>query len=234
MQGLIVLKSATMASFLKKLSKIDNKTKYGVYGWIMKAEKELQLIHIPVMISSICILYYHEDEIFGNVSKETKISKDGKCITKMSKSWSNTNYGINEIESSADNTYRWDFSLKRLKGHDHMLFIGITAPKQMHTERHICGSDERNSSYFRWAFGRNWDPVNEKLIIPKEKVKFYQGDKISMILDLSKSSLAFMINDKFKTIAYDDIKKADNIQYRMFVSIYFPDDCVEMLNFSSQ
>ena len=40
-----------LMSFLKKLSKIDDKTKYGVHGWIRKAEKELQLGHIPLMIS---------------------------------------------------------------------------------------------------------------------------------------------------------------------------------------
>ena len=214
-----------MSSLLKKLSKI-------VYGWIREAEKELQLTHIPRMISSICILYYHEDEIFGSVSKETKISKDGKCITKINKTWFNINYGINKIESSADNRYRWDFSLKKLGGH--MLFIGITSSEEMETERYICDGDGRNSSYILWAYGRIWDPVNKKWNFPKDAFKFYEGDKISMILDLSKSTLAVTINDKFTTIAYDDIRKADTIQYRMFVSIYHKDDCVEILNFSSR
>ena len=92
-----------MASFLKKLSKIDTRTKYGVYGWIRQAEQELQLRHVPLMISSICILYYHKDEIFDIVSKDVKLSMDGKSITKLCTGCKNTNYGINKIASNTDN-----------------------------------------------------------------------------------------------------------------------------------
>ena len=72
-----------MASCWRKLSKIDRRTKYAVYGWIRKAEQELQLSHTPLMVSSICILYYVEDEIFEQTADTVKISKRGKCITKL-------------------------------------------------------------------------------------------------------------------------------------------------------
>ena len=84
-----------MASLLKKLSKIDNKTKYVVYGWIRRAEDKLELGHIPMMISSICILYYHQDEIFHIVSKNVKVSKDRKSLIKVNpthSSFKNTNF----------------------------------------------------------------------------------------------------------------------------------------------
>ena len=83
-----------MTSLSKKLSQIDDKTKYGVYGWIRKAGQELELNHVPLMISSICILYYCQDEIFDIVSTHVTKSADGKSITASENSWHNTNYGI--------------------------------------------------------------------------------------------------------------------------------------------
>ena len=91
-----------MSSLLKRISKVDTKTKYGIYGWIRRAEQELQLIHIPMLISSICILFYHEEEFFDIVSKKVKKSIDGKCITTMKSSKHNSNYGITEIASNTD------------------------------------------------------------------------------------------------------------------------------------
>ena len=53
-----------MSSLLKKLSKIDDRTKLTVYGWIRQQEKSLRLRNIPSMITAICILYARDDEIF--------------------------------------------------------------------------------------------------------------------------------------------------------------------------
>ena len=94
-----------MTSLLKRLSEIDDKSKNGVYGWIRKAEEELQLGYIPLMISSICILYYYEDEIFEIASKDVKLSKDGKSIIKIAAhcDFCNMNFGKVEIISNTDN-----------------------------------------------------------------------------------------------------------------------------------
>ena len=90
-----------MAAFLKKLSKIDERTKYGVYGWMRQAEKELQLGYIPLMIQSICLLYFYEEQMFDIIGKDIKVSKNKKCITKINEcGWTNNSYGITEIESN--------------------------------------------------------------------------------------------------------------------------------------
>ena len=92
-------KTRSTMSLLKKLQKIDDQTKYAVYGWLRKAEEELNLNHIPLMISSICILYYHMEEIFQLIPYHIKLSDDNKCITKLSTfGWGNTCYGINQIQ----------------------------------------------------------------------------------------------------------------------------------------
>ena len=118
-----------MASCWKKLSQIDIRTKYGIYGWMRQAEKELKLPHIPLMISSICILYFFEDEIFNEIGNQTEMSKDRKCIKNMSNKFSNTNYGIIEIDSNSQGFYRWEIRWEiRLKSQATMtnIIIGIT------------------------------------------------------------------------------------------------------------
>ena len=69
-------------STFRKIREIDDKSKYGVYGWIRRAEQELELPHIPQIITSICILYScikteqkDLDEISGFVETEFHLYK---------------------------------------------------------------------------------------------------------------------------------------------------------------
>ena len=104
-----------MALF-KQLSKIDDRTKYSVYGWIREAERSLHLTHIPMMINSICILFYRDDEIFDIIGKNVKVSSNKKCITKLEapppdNKWDNNTYGILEIPSMSNLIYKWDLKV---------------------------------------------------------------------------------------------------------------------------
>ena len=112
-----------MASCCKELAKIDKKTKYGVYGWIRKAEMELQLFNIPLMIANICVLYFYEEDVFHQIADSMVVSDDRKFIAKIKdSSWSNMNYGIIEIESNNRNVYRWEFEISDCTS----FVIGIT------------------------------------------------------------------------------------------------------------
>lgn len=105
-----------MSSFFNRLSKIDNRTKYGVYGWIRQAEIELKLCHIPLVISSICILYAHDDEIFEIIEKGVKSYNHGKCIKIGNKigltkfQWQHA-FGKIVIPSIDDGIYEWEMNI---------------------------------------------------------------------------------------------------------------------------
>ena len=85
-----------MASFLfDRLNQIDDRTKFGVYGWIRKAEQQLKLGNIPLRIHSVVILYFAEEEEFDIAGDGIKISDDGKTATKENYySWSNLTYAV--------------------------------------------------------------------------------------------------------------------------------------------
>ena len=100
-----------MSSVLAQLNKIDRMTKFAVFGWIRKAEKKLQIGHIPNMIRSICVLYCREEDSFGIISDHFKISPNRKCITsKLNDYWHiYINFGMNQIPSINNNMiYQWD------------------------------------------------------------------------------------------------------------------------------
>ena len=217
----------------QNLSKIDPRTKVGVYGWIRKAEKELRLTHIPSEISDICVLYYYQYEIFDVVSIQVKVSEDRRSIAKLSGGWNNTNYGIMEIESNTNNIYCWDFKMKKL--HSYHVMIGIMDKKYMNADRYFL-RDAKKVTYCQWGAGYTFNTMKGKW--PSQSLDrehlFQQGDKVSMRLDLSESKLTFVINDRVQINAYNDIPKSDEIQYKMFVTMWNRDICVEILNFAIQ
>ena len=88
-----------MAS-LRKLRKISDEYKYCVYGWMRQAKLELQLKYIPLRISSMCVLYVYEEEIFEDVGRDVKLSENKKCITVMQNESASINYGVTMMNSS--------------------------------------------------------------------------------------------------------------------------------------
>eukprot|EP01084_Bolivina_argentea_P297690 512904_1 len=103
-----------MSLRFKMLSTIDKRTKYSVCGWIRNNGKALQLNHIPVMISSICILYFRDDEIFVITGTKIQSSNNKKCIEKIKETnWLNSSYGINEISSKDNIVCQWDLKINK-------------------------------------------------------------------------------------------------------------------------
>ena len=100
-------------SLLKKLSKVDKRTKYAVYGWMRESEKELKLVIIPDIIVVTSILYFRKSEIFDIFDAEkVKLSKDGACITAITDHYYNVpNYGCIEMLSTEKGKYKWDLKV---------------------------------------------------------------------------------------------------------------------------
>ena len=224
-----------MASLFKKFSKIDKRTKYGVYGWIRKAENELKLSNVPLMIQSICILYFYEDEIFNVFGTGIDVSKDKKSITKSMCGWTNNSYGITKIQSNTNNVYEWEFIIKNRSDIERGIIIGISnahKPNIMlmdhmaeneYSYAHCCDGDTFN------RYGNQWD---WKKTHPQH-VLWWTDDKITMTLNLATAQLIFFVNDEQK-IRIENIVKGNDITYRMFVSMYFVNECVQLLKFTKK
>ena len=223
-----------MSTLFKKLSKISNKDKDTVNGYIKEIENVLNLQHIPTMISSMIILFFHDDEVFDIVGKNIKLSDDEKSIIKgrvpglalsSSSSYSAcNNYGIIEISSSSSSKnsliYKWDLKIHKVGKKS--CSVGVSSVITPNLTAGIAGYN-----YFYYSNGYLVDRDQLNRDIPKYK----DGDKISIILNLRDATVLFLANDIDQGIAYKNIKKGDGFVYRLTVSMPCPDNHIEIINF---
>eukprot|EP01084_Bolivina_argentea_P087304 157682_1 len=223
----------------KQLSKIDNKTKYSVYGWIREAEHMHNFQHIPMMISNICVLYYREDEIFNTSSKAVKISDDKKSVTKIPRliifdNWSNNSYGIIEIPSNSSIKCQWDLKIiqSNIDPNENGFVVGISSIEVPDQD-----FEAQNGSHYGYLHdGKIFDTsVKESRGINWKQYGTFEGtiDTISIHLNMLKAEIKFVVNDIDQGIAYENIERSKDIKYKLFVSI-FEADSIEIVNFTKQ
>ena len=214
-------------SSLKKLSKINQRTKYAVYGWIRKAEQELNFNNIPMLISCICILYFSEEDIFEILQQEMKLSNNKKIIWRWStdRCWENCSccYGNIVIPSMSDTVCRWDLRVRKLN-HKVSLSVGISSETKAIFSNHDI-SYLIHDDGFRNNIGCNiWDYYCHS---------FFANDnyKISIKLDLINAEIRYFINDNDQGIAFKNVMKKDDINYRLCVCIEELGTEIEIVSF---
>ena len=204
----------------KSLSRIDKRTKYKVYGWIRTAEQELRLNYIPAMITNICILYIGDDEIFHNIGNNAKLSKNMKCLTKTSiNGWSKCNFfGYLEIPSKSETICQWDVKVIALNHTLNQLRIGVHVKKY----GYHYAIDNRQFKFMRYKFFHD-----------QHLPTFDVNDIVSVHLNLKDEygKISFSVNGGNKHIAFGEIKRGENIAYRLIVSLHNVGDSVEIVNF---
>eukprot|EP01084_Bolivina_argentea_P060851 111167_1 len=226
---------------LQKVNKIDKQTKYTVFGWIREMEKSFKLTHVPMMLKSICILYYIDDEIFDEAyvtGSWTHLS--GMCFGP------HCHYGALKINSNSDNICRWDLMIKPSrsvwrKNGSNRITIGISS---------FLPNMSMNNCYFNcpW-FEHEYDEVEENIdyyilnqngcILKKQYDTdefdgryhwhkwnwfnygngFGTNDLVSILLNIEKGEIRFFVNNIDQGIAYKNIKKSNLISYRLFVTL---------------
>ena len=207
-----------MTSLFKRLSKIDKLSKYAVYGWVREAEKALSDGNVPNMIVSICIIYYHEDEIFDAIHGEVTASKNKKCISRDGWGYK-CNYGIIRIPSISDYKYQWKLKIMKSNRNDCLIMIGVSARESFHF-RPNC---DENMQYLYCYDGDKYEQMShleKRGAWTEYGVEFDDGDEITVCLDLKHKQIRFMYNDIDQGIAYENVQVSDDIKYRLCVAIY--------------
>ena len=218
----------------KVLSKIDKRTKYGVYGWIRQAEEELNLDAVPNGICSIIILYLRMDDIFSIIGEGIKVTKNGKLLTKLEeRAKDRACYGEIEIDSISNGIYQWDLNIYDLSG---WVSFGISS---------FVASDEFGVSWLAKTGGyyygiyvdvkkRNFDiadTIDYDLHVNNIDYISILGAVVSIYFNANKGELRYSINGSQPQIAHCDIEKGMDIKYRLIVVLSHKDDCVELTNF---
>ena len=213
-----------MSAFLKQLVNIEKKTKYTVYGWVRELEKALKLSNIPDLVTAVCILYLGDNETFEIVSASLKLSDDKKVITKCrDDTMDYCAYGCIKISSTSDVICRWNIKLNHM---DRYLRVGVSSQcdilkyKMLMTNltgyNYFYDNDGSRYNGETWSYGL-------KRSLP--------NDVVSVYLDLTKKEVAFYVNDQKQDIICPDIVVAEDIEYRLFVSLVEQGDSVQILDF---
>eukprot|EP01083_Nonionella_stella_P255292 876434_1 len=177
-------------SKLKDIKFIPKSTKYIVFGYNKRIEEILQS-NIPILINSLCILYYFESDYFEIAGSGITISEDKKSITKTKTngwgSYDNTSYLSMSIASSQSIYYIWTIKIQSSSG---MINIGITSNNEIDKNFTAWRHDDNYSSYSHYAYnGYMGYKSSNNGISPysaRENNGFCNGDIIDIHLDLSK------------------------------------------------
>ena len=212
-------------SLSKILSNTDQNTQYSVYGWVRMQEKTLNLGHIPVMISAICIMYYRKDDIFEIAASGMKISSNGRIITRIGErgfSFSNV-YGLNKIPTDDDNkkVYQWNLRMNKVK---YGSVFGVCS-------KVFLGRGSFNS--WEYIYKRNGDIDDTEL---DKRIRGYgdkleEGDILTIELDLNNSQIKYFINGNDKGVAFKDIKRGKDIKYRLHAALSSVGSEVELISY---
>lgn len=195
-------------------------------------EHALDINHVPLMISSICILYYYEDEIFDIVGHDMTLSMDKRCITCSVSTKNNNIFGTIQVPSQDQCICRWDLILKReLSTLDLNYLIGISSTMHPSTTKMVGQMD--GYRYVLWNDGEidnNTYGFYDGPSYSKYCDEFTGNNAVSIKLNLKLRQVSFIINGKDQGVAFDDIGVDTDIKYRLFIRLY-RGQSVQIVNF---
>ena len=212
---------------LSSLSKVDDRTKHAVSGWLRIQVPSMDLYDIP-LISSLCILFFGGYELFEIAGSDVQISDDGKTINKKGTDSNNnrsSSYGMTRIWSKSKSIYQWDL---KVKAYDIGFYIGLSST--VHPDK--CYWKQAGHHYAWWILGSLKIPSGWESYGEPAKV----NDIVSIVLDLKQREIRFLVNHQDQGVAYqgDDIKIGDDIEYRLAVIPCSRGDSIEIVDFFSK
>ena len=192
---------------------------------------------IPTDIADVCFNYYFESEYFAIVGENITISGDRNIITKANKdsTWNNTSYGRQRISAKQTNQsiYHWIFRLDGYRGGG--LLIGITS----NTTKNIINEPfYKINGYCNYGVNIfNGKKVSNDGFLPFIHKRINKGDFVNMVLDMSQGILKYSFlydlsfDDGTKNQIAWNIKRGDDIEYRIAISIGWKDSSVSIQQF---
>ena len=219
---------------LKDSKKVNQRTRYIVHGWIRNEENALKFGNVPAIIVASCILYYRNDEIFDIVGNGMKLSANKKVITKVRNgcSFTGNHFGLNQIDSTSELLYSWHLLIKQ----DIMDSTGFGISSHLLSTKKMANDcfDHAHQRGIFFLFREGYKMSHEIMEYENYIKPWKVGDRVSLCLDMKRAEISLIVNGHNQGIAFRNIQKSKQIQYRFFVSFYCIGDSVEILDFTIQ
>ena len=225
-----LLVASLMSLALSDLKKINNKHQFLVFGFIRNQQNNLSLSIIPPIISYLCLGFYYHGNYFSKYPTENiKASDDGMTITCYNESYDqgidkyyyNMAYTKIWIESMSDKIAKWKIRINKCV--ERILFRIVSVEENIGITTSPYGFTNRGAAY---SYGKG-------KFIPRDKLRFEQGDIVTIILNTKDASIATERNgdhDNIKMI-FTGIETGDDLKYKLAFNLYKTNDSVTMLDF---
>ena len=153
-------------------------------------------------------------DIFYIYDKDkVKVDRDGTYLTAITRQmWCPPSFGKVEILSNIPRKYKWDFTVNAA---EHVV-IGISSSTQTASWDDM---DSWDYCAMGWRSKYHKTPGELPLFDEYDGFTLKDGDKVAMYLDTKERQIGFMINDRDKGIAFNDIMQGDDIIYRFMAQI---------------
>ena len=215
------------------ISKMDNKTKLFVYGF-MRHHSDLLLLannnnsfyNIPELVTFICLSYFYSVEYFTINQAGSIICKNLKTTKCNRKSGWISIFGRHSIESISKCHCVWDLKLY-IK--DCWYIIGITSNKEKMDTPFQRNKIDYNYAYYMQC-NEAFCKYKRKQYGEFEQFKNCKELTVSMDLNLKTQTLSFYLIKnknkplfrvkKYQGIMYGNIKQSNDIKYSLAVSLY--------------
>ena len=204
-----------------------------VFGFIREHQLLVSDLIIPSPIYLLCLMYYYLQNYFGIHSSRIQVTGDQNETITSKESKDSCAYGYHWIHSMSNKLITYKIKINHGFNAYQDSDIGISASDTFIDE------DFASSTNIYYAFdadGDKWsvvDDVSFCQIYDEEFDDGYKaGDIVTMQLDLFNSTISFYVNDRFKGIAFDDIKKGENIRYKLAVMLAKSGDSCTIIEYS--
>ena len=147
----------------------------------------MKLSYIPPIVISICVLYYREEDFFGVIAKDVKLSDNKKCITREHSQfmindrglWTGFNCGSIQVPSTDNTICEWILDVDNPGDKTAGISVGITSLKSALYYIANYGMAKSSDIKQRKEYGKDiWR----------------KGGQIIIHLDLRRGEIRFSIN----------------------------------------
>ena len=193
-----------------------------VFGYNKNAQTLVTPNRIPMDVSYLCLVYYHEHDYFDKCDNRLEINEARDTVAVKNVSGDAT-FGKGQacggciINGKIPMIYSWTFETFGKDINHYLKYIGIssgTEPGKLFSE----GADNTDIEFYRmendgevlcslWSL--DWEKYNEG---------FNDGDIVKMEINTKKQEIKYFVNDKDHGVAFRDIN-FDDKEFRMAVFI---------------
>ena len=218
---------------LKRLKSIDDKTKHLVAGHNRRINKKLGSCNlfqnIPIMIDSLCILYYFEIDYFAIIpTVGIELSNNKQSIINTIGGYRYGGAGSVIVSSTEKFNGKWSVRIDECASGRVTIGLSSSIKYQIEPVHYARDPHYAYNGYKGYKWSTSGCTAYGKQLRTNDILD------IHLIIDGDNQQVMFYKNKENLGVAFDEIETGHDIKYRLAVSICTKGDKVSIIDFKTQ